>query len=82
MAVVGVYDESRGSHILFVAPGLDVTESCKVVTIEGDDGLGLLHLCCQILVCTLGDACAPDLGGIGDGLQYGVDIFLMRGVGH
>ena len=31
--IIGMYDQTRGSHIMFVAPGLNVTESGKPLTV-------------------------------------------------
>ena len=80
--VFGMYDETRCGYILFVAPTLDVAESGKLRAVQGDDGFAFLHLGGYIFVCTLGDARAALLGGLADGVEYGVYINFMGGVCH
>jgi hypothetical protein len=79
---VGMNDQSRGGDIVFVAPRLDVAESGELLALQGDDRLSLFHLRGHVLRRALGDAGAADLCCVGDGFQYGVDIFDMTLVGH
>ena len=63
---VGVYDKTAGRHVLLVLPRLDVAETGKATVLgQRDDGFGLKHLLCQVLVCSLGDARATHFGGFG-----------------
>ena len=76
-SVIGVDDETRSGYIMLVAPRLNITESCEDVTVEGDDSLGLSDFGHQIFVGALGNTGTAHFGGVGNGFQYGVDIFLV-----
>ena len=66
-AIFGVNDESRGGHILLVAPRLDIGKSRKVISAQGDDGFSLFHLLGHILVRALGNAGSTHFGSLSDG---------------
>ena len=80
-AEVRVYNESGCGDILLVSPSLNVAESSKLFSLQGNHSLGLFHFCGQILVGTF-DTRPPHLCRIGNRLEDGVDILLMRGIGH
>ena len=76
------HDEARVGHVVLVFPALDVAEAGELFAVERDDGLALLHLRGHILVGAARDARPAHLGRVGDGLEYGVYVFFVGGIGH
>ena len=81
-AEIRVDDQSGGRDILFVPPRLDIAESRKRRARQGYHGLALLHLCCHILVCALGNASTALLCCYAYSVEYLIDVLLMCGVCH
>lgn len=81
-AIVGMHYESGGRDIMLVSPRLYITETCEILTVEGDDRFRLAHLCSHVVGRTFRYACAAHLSGIGNGLKNGVNIFNVALVGN
>ena len=75
-AEIGMYNQTRGCHVLLLLPRLDVAEPCKASVFgQRYDSLGLHHLLGQILVCTFGNTRTSYFSSLGNGVEYGVNIF-------
>ena len=59
---VWVNYQSRCCYVVFVAPSLDVTEACKLVTLQSYNSLSFAHLCGNIFRRALCDARTTLLG--------------------
>ena len=82
-AEIGMYNQTRGCHVLLLLPRLDVAEPCKASVLgQRYDSLGLHHLLGQILVCTFGNTRASYFSSLGNGVEYGVNILLVLGACH
>ena len=77
-----MYDESGGGDVVLVAPGLDIAEAHKLVSMQSQHSLAFLHLCRYIFVGTFCDASAAFASCFANGVNDGVDIFFMLGISH
>ena len=75
-------NQTGGSHILFVTPCFNITESSKILAFKGNDCLGFLHFGGHVFVGSFGNTCAANLSGSSNSVKYGVNVLLVRCISH